>query len=134
MEPLEDLAVKYGIGVESLLLACGDAQQGHDVRWRRNRWPKGWVRYVSRSVPLRPDLVPLAEQLTAAEPAGVTWRADGVGSLVTRMRPEPQGKSDLDPAMISRTIVSYLKSAPPAWDPFRRDGALIPARMRRLIR
>ena len=30
MEPLEDLAVKYGIGVESLLLACGDAQQGHD--------------------------------------------------------------------------------------------------------
>ncbi len=95
---------------------------------------EGWVRYVSRSVPLRPDLVPLAEQLTAAEPAGVTWRADGVGSLVTRMRPEPQGKSDLDPAMISRTIVSYLKSAPPAWDPFRRDGALIPARMRRLIR
>ncbi|MGD0942875.1 MAG: DUF6687 family protein [Acidimicrobiales bacterium] len=92
---------------------------------------EGWVRYVSRQVPRRPDLAPLAEQLSAAEPSGVRWAADGVGSLVTRMRPEPDGETDLDPAMICGVVVAYLKSAPPAWDPFRRDGALVPTGERR---
>jgi hypothetical protein len=92
---------------------------------------EGWVRYMSRQVPRRPDLAPLAEQLSAAEPAGVRWAADGVGSLVTRMQPEPDGETELDPAVICGVVVAYLQSAPPAWDPFRRGGALIPMSERR---
>jgi hypothetical protein len=91
---------------------------------------EGWVRYVSRHVPLRPDLGPLAEQLSAAEPAGIAWAADGIGSLVTRLRPNNGSGSDLDPAAITRTVVEYLKHAPGAWDPFRLGGALIPTNER----
>ncbi len=92
---------------------------------------EGWVRYVSREVPRRPDLAPLAERLSAEEPSGVRWTADGVGSLVTRMRPEPDGETDLDPAVISVLVVDYLQNAPAAWDPFRRGGAIIPMEERR---
>ena len=91
---------------------------------------EGWVRYMSRRVPLRPDLGPLADLLTVAEPSGVRWAAEGVGSITTRMRPEPDGASDLEPAVISEAVVSYLRSAPPAWDPFRRGSPLVPARRR----
>ena len=85
---------------------------------------------MSRQVPLRPDLAPLARQLSAEEPSGATWSADGIGSLVTRMRPDG-GHSELDRQAITDTVIAYLKTAPPAWDPFRRGGALIPLRERR---
>jgi hypothetical protein len=64
-------------------------------------------------------------------PTPTALGADGIGSLVTRMRPGSNGKTDLDPVMISRTVVGYVKNAPPAWDPFRRGGALIRAAERR---
>ena len=92
---------------------------------------EGWVRYVSRRVPGRPDLAPLAAALTAAEPTANRWLADGVGTIVTRMRPEADGRTDLDPATVTSTVVDYLRSAPPAWDPFRRGGSLVPVGERR---
>ncbi len=91
---------------------------------------ESWIRYMSRRVPLRPDLGPLAEQLSAAEPSGSPWAADAVGSLVTRMGPVA-GETEIDPAAILGAVTAYLESAPPAWDPFRRDGALVPAGKRR---
>lgn len=92
---------------------------------------EGWVRYVSRHVPLRPDLAPLAGELSAAEPSSVVWAADGVGSIVTGMRPEPDGTSGLDPDTLRAAVVSYLTRAPGAWDPFRPGGPLIPLSERR---
>ena len=91
---------------------------------------EGWVRYVSRRLPLRPDLAPLAEELSALEPTGLDWVSDGVGSLVTRMRPVSQ-VSGLDPEVVKRAIVDYLKTAPGVWDPFRHGGALVPLGERR---
>ncbi len=52
---------------------------------------EGWVRYVSRRVPLRPDLAPLAAELSALEPTGRAWAAGGVGSLVTRHATRARG-------------------------------------------
>ena len=92
---------------------------------------EGWVRYMSRKVPLRPDLEPLAEELSAAEPSGSQWVADGVGSLVSRMRPVADGETELDLNFVLQTVVAYLNRAPGAWDPFRQGGALIPTRERR---
>lgn len=91
---------------------------------------EGWVRFVSRKVPLRPDLGPLAEQLTAAEPGGARWEADGIGSLVTAMRSPTTGTA-LAPAHVSGAVVEYLRNAPAAWDPFRRSSALVPLGERR---
>jgi hypothetical protein len=81
---------------------------------------------MSRQVPLRPDLALLGEALTSVEPTANRWVADGVGSIVTRMRPEPEGRTGLDAAVVASTVVAYLKSAPAAWDPFRPGGALVP--------
>jgi hypothetical protein len=87
---------------------------------------ESWVRYVSRQIPRRPDLGALAAQLSAAEPSGVRWTADGVGSLVPRMRPESNAETGLEAPVIRRIVADYLRSAPAAWDPFRRGGALMP--------
>ena len=85
---------------------------------------EGWVRYVSRRVPLRPDLEPLALELTALEPGGIAWRADGVGSIVTGLRPDG-GSTDLAPAVVERTVADYLR---------QRAGRLGPLPARRRAR
>lgn len=92
---------------------------------------ESWVRYVSRPVARRPDLAPLAEQLTGLEPSGVAWVADGVGALVTRLAPAGDGRTDLEPDHVTEVVARYLASAPTAWDPFRPAGALVPVDERR---
>jgi hypothetical protein len=86
---------------------------------------ESWVRVVSRRVPLRPDLGPLAEELSLKEPAGRRWEANGAGAIVSRLQPV-DGGSEIDPAVIVATVRDYLASAPPAWDPFRKEGGYIP--------
>jgi hypothetical protein len=91
---------------------------------------EGWVRTVSRRVPLRPDLVPVAERLSGEEPSGVAWDANGVGAIVGRLRPGGIGCSELSPARIVSVVREYLVSAEPAWDPWRPGAAFIPAQER----
>ncbi len=122
--PLNEVALHSATSASRILAFDGD-------RCRLYLRYESWVRYVSRHVPRRPDLAPLAEELSSAEPSGIRWTADGVGAIVPQMRPETDRRTDLDPETIVSTVVSYLRSAPPAWDPFRRGGALIPAGRRR---
>jgi hypothetical protein len=91
---------------------------------------EGWVRTVSRRVPLRPDLGPLAAQLSAEEPSGLEWEANSVGAIVGRLHPSGDGRTEIDRERIVAIIGSYLASAPPAWDPWREGGGLIPLRAR----
>ncbi len=88
---------------------------------------EGWVRTVSRRVPLRPDLAPLASRFTAEEPSGVEWEANGVGAIVARLRPAGEGRTEMAPSRIVTLVREYLASAEPAWDPWRRGGGYIPA-------
>ena len=87
---------------------------------------ESWVRTVSRRVPLRPDLGPLAARLTAEEPSGRRWVADGVGAIVPRMCPAADGRTEIEPARVVSLVSEYLASAEPAWDPWRPESALIP--------
>jgi hypothetical protein len=87
---------------------------------------EGWVRTVSRRVPLRPDLSPLAAELTAAEPSGLEWEANGVGAIVGRLRPGGDGRTEVEPQRIVGIVERYLAAAEPAWDPWRPGGAYIP--------
>jgi hypothetical protein len=91
---------------------------------------EGWVRFVSRPLRLRPDLVPLAAELTALEPGGVEWEANGVGAIVGRLRPSGDGRTSIAPETVRATVESYLARAVPAWDPFRAGGGYIPPRER----
>jgi len=91
---------------------------------------EGWVKTVSRRVPLRPDLAPLALQLSACEPSGVAWQANGVGAMVGWLRPGGDGRSEIDPALIVSVVREYFASAEPAWDPWRAGGGYIPVQER----
>jgi len=91
---------------------------------------EGWVKTVSRRLPLRPDLGPLAACLTAEEPSGLAWEADDVGAIVTHLRPGGDGRSEIDPARIVALGSDYLASAEPAWDPWRPGGGYIPPQER----
>ena len=86
---------------------------------------EGWVKFMSRKVPLRPDLAPLAAELSAMEPGPVLWEANAVGAIVGRLRPT-EGITELAPGVILDAVRTYLEKAPPAWDPFRPGGALLP--------
>jgi hypothetical protein len=91
---------------------------------------EGWVKTVSRRVPLRPDLAPLAAELSAEEPGGVVWEANGLGAVIGRLHPAGDSRSELDPERIVTLVRNYLGSAEPAWDPWRRGGGHIPAEER----
>jgi hypothetical protein len=92
---------------------------------------EGWVRYISRPVPLRPDLEPLASELTSLEPGPVIWEANPVGAIVGRLRPSADSVTDLAPEVIAERVRSYLLDAPPAWDPFRSGGSYVAERRER---
>jgi hypothetical protein len=87
---------------------------------------EGWVRFASRRVPLRPDLGPLALLLSAEEPSGVLWEANGVGAIVGRLRPGGDGRTEIAPHRVESVVADYLAHEPPAWDPWRAGGAYIP--------
>ncbi len=87
---------------------------------------EGWVRYLSREVPLRPDLAPLAAELSSLEPGDVFWEANPVGAIVGRLQPSGEGRTEIAPEKVNEVVVGYLASSPPAWDPFRVDGGYIP--------
>jgi hypothetical protein len=87
---------------------------------------EGWVKTVSRRVPLRPDLAPLAAQLSAEEPSGNQWEANGVGAIIGRLRPSGDGCTEITSDRIATAVSSYLASAEPAWDPWRTGGGYIP--------
>ncbi|MHB1988095.1 MAG: DUF6687 family protein [Acidimicrobiales bacterium] len=80
---------------------------------------ESWVRVVSRRVPLRPDLGPLAAELTSLEPGPTLWEANAVGAIVGRLRPGGEGFTELAPEVVVERVRSYLAKAPPAFDPFR---------------
>jgi hypothetical protein len=90
--------------------------QGH--RYRLELRYETWVMFVSHPVLPRPDLRPLAVELTAMEPRGATWTAEAPGALTPRLRIDADGDSDLAPEQVTATIERFLATAPPAWDPF----------------
>ena len=77
-----------------------------------------WVQYQSRRLPRRVDLAPLAAQLEALEASATTWSATPPSGLTPELR--CSGSSSLDPAAVQQAVIDHLRTAPPAWDPFRR--------------
>jgi hypothetical protein len=120
---LHPVALRSATGCSRLLVISG-SRVSLELRY------ESWVRYVSRRVPLRPDLAPLAAELSSLEPGGVRWTAEGVGAIVCRLEPEG-GSTDLAPSEVVARVRQYLARAPGAWDPFRPGGPHVPARRQR---
>ncbi len=80
-----------------------------------------WVRYISRALPKRRDLAPLAAKLDEIS-TGVVWEADGPGAIVAALAPREPSASRLPHGEIVKQILEYLATAPVAWDPFAKPG------------
>ncbi|HEY8545657.1 MAG TPA: DUF6687 family protein [Acidimicrobiales bacterium] len=80
---------------------------------------EGWVQLRSRKVRPRRDLVPLAERLQAEETGDAVWTATPVGRLLPRLRLGEGQESSLPPERFLELLVGHLRTAPPAWDPYR---------------
>lgn len=76
---------------------------------------ESWVRYVSRPVPARVDLGPLAAVLQAEEGRGAQWVADSVSALVPSLAVAPGQESSLAPERVLALAGHHLATAPPAW-------------------
>lgn len=80
---------------------------------------ESWIQYRSRAIPPRVDLRPLSEVLTAMERRHEVWNASGPGSLTPELT--HSGESTIEPDVLIDLVSVYLRSQPPAWDPFSAE-------------
>jgi hypothetical protein len=90
----------------------------HGHRYRLELRYESWVMFVSRPVLPRPDLRPLATELSTLEPGSAQWQADPPGALTPQLRIARGSESDLSPEQVTARIVRFLASSVGAWDPF----------------
>jgi hypothetical protein len=117
--PISEVAINSATPASRILCFDGD-------RCELTLRYEGWVRYISRPIPKRPDLVPLAERLSAMEPAGIEWEAELVGTIIGHMAPAGEARTEIPPAEVVAVVAEYLETAPAAWDPFRPGGSYVP--------
>lgn len=75
-----------------------------------------WVQYRSRPTLPRADMRPLADQLGERETGSATWTASAPGSLMPTLRVAEE--SSLSADVVREMVVSHLRAAPAAWDPY----------------
>jgi hypothetical protein len=80
---------------------------------------ESWVQFRSRRVRARVDLAGLADVLNEAESEGFVWTAQAVSALTPVLSHPADTESSLDPAVVRAAVESHLRTAPPAWDPYR---------------
>lgn len=101
----------------SVLLILDPVEGRHHLTCRY----EGWVQFRSRPIRPRPDLSPLAGQLTAAEPGRATWRSTAPSDLTPELATDADGPgSDLDGHHVASEVIRFLVEAPPTWDPYAR--------------
>lgn len=88
----------------------------HGRRYRYTDRYETWVQYVSRTVPARRDLRPLAEELTSLESGEATWQAEPPSELTPTL--DHTGESSLAPDAVIAALRRHLDAAPAAWDPY----------------
>jgi len=79
---------------------------------------EGWVQLVSRKPSARVDLSGLAEELNAEENSGGKWEFDGVDEITPRLHLNGKHDTSIPAEIVRRKIEEYLRTAPPAWDPY----------------
>lgn len=105
----------HGATDRSVLLIIDPVEGRHHLTCRY----EGWVQFRSRPIRPRPNLGPLAEQLTLAEPGRATWWSTAPSDLTPELATDADGPaSDLDGQDVANEAIRFLAEAPPAWDPY----------------
>lgn len=114
-EGLHPIALHAATGRFVVLLLAADGRHRLVQRYET------WVQYRTHRPRPRRELGPLAEQLTALEPGATRWEADPVGALTPTLAPADGASSSVAPEVVVEAVVSHLRTAPPAWDPYTVD-------------
>jgi hypothetical protein len=83
---------------------------------------ESWVQYRSSRPLPRVDLRPLADELSSAD-SGIAWTASSPSSLTPQL--DSNGESSLDPTAVLDHLARHLRTAPPAWNPYGLDDAVL---------
>jgi hypothetical protein len=100
------------------LTTCSRLLVFHGGRCRYTDRYEGWVQYRSRPIPRRVDLAPAAAMLTALDDA-VVWAAEPPDVLTPQLAPVDGAISSLSPETVEATMATFLRSAPPTFDPYQ---------------
>ncbi|RMF97910.1 MAG: hypothetical protein D6727_04695 [Gammaproteobacteria bacterium] len=84
---------------------------------------EGWVQLASRRPAPRVALEPLAARLNERERAPGDWRAEPVSEVLPRLYLDGTSQSSLASGPFIDLLLDYLRSAPPAWDPYDCAGS-----------
>ncbi len=82
---------------------------------------ESWVQLRSRRPRPRVDLGPLAAELSELEAGSAHWLFDGVADLTPSLHLVGADESAVAPADFRGRLESFLRSAPPAWNPYSRS-------------
>jgi hypothetical protein len=85
--------------------------------WFRYRY-ETWVKFVSERHPLRVDLAPLCEELSALETDDAIWTYDGSSSITPTMSLSEGRPSSLDAGTIHEHLCRWLDDGEVDWNPF----------------
>jgi hypothetical protein len=78
-----------------------------------------WVQYRSKRPRPRRDLGPLAERLNAEESHPGHWVGEPASGLTPTLVLEGAQQSDIDPIRFRSLLEDHLRTAQPAWDPYK---------------
>jgi hypothetical protein len=81
---------------------------------------ESWVKLASRRPLLRIDLSGLADELNVIETGGGEWIFEGVNEVAPRLRIDGSCQSSLATEKFVALLTQYLRTQPPAWDPYNR--------------
>jgi len=111
MKGLHPMAVHNATGCFAVLSVRG---RSYEITYRY----ESWVQYQSRRPRPRADLRPIAAELTAQEPDGVTWIFEGADYLIPRLYLVGATESVTPPEEFQLRLEDSLRTAPLAWDPY----------------
>jgi hypothetical protein len=78
---------------------------------------ESWLQVRSHRPALRVDLAPMCRWLNRRERNG-TWEWENTLEIAPRLRLTNGAASSIGPEQFLRTLRTYLRSLPPAWDPY----------------
>ena len=80
---------------------------------------ESWIALASRRPMRRRDMDGLAEKFSELETAGGEWLFEGVNEVAPRLRLNGSCRSSIDAATFLSMLSDWLRSQPPAWDPYK---------------
>jgi len=82
---------------------------------------ESWIQLASRRPAQRIDLSGLARQLGDLESGGGEWVFEGVNEVAPRLRHQGSCRSSITAEIFMERLVNWLRTQPPAWDPYNKD-------------